>query len=66
MALRHAKTNKTKKKEPFKLKQGKWNFIMELVIWALSLSESLLLARLTLDFLSLERMEDVLKDYPML
>lgn len=38
---------------------------MELVIWALCLSESLLLARLTLDFLSLEWMEDVLKDHPM-
>lgn len=59
------KQTKQKKKEPFKLKQGKRNFIMELVIWALCLSESLLLARLTLDFLSLERMEDVLKDHPM-
>lgn len=55
--MQHAKDKQNKK--PFELKQGRWNFIMDLVIWALCLSESSLLARLTLDFLSLERMEDV-------
>lgn len=39
---------------------------MDLVIGTLCLSELLLLARLTLDLLSLERMKDVFKDYPML